>query len=162
MMKRYAEHPKRNQSGIVLVVTLLAIAMVSVLVTASVMTSSSEEKMAFNAHIAGQTFQAAESSLNEIVETDDAMFEAIDAGEGGSSSVQSFNMNINRLNSESFLLYQGKGIPVGYSLDSTISYKFQGDGRGYIDDNDTFGDADDEAATELVQGIYRISYVTEE
>lgn len=152
----------KSQQGIVLVVTMLAIVAVTVLVTATLLTSTAEEKMAFNAQTVNQTFQAADSALNEVIETDAPMFEAIDAGVGGNSGVRDFNLGINRLNSESIMVFQGKGVPVGTSLSSAITYKFEASGRGYVDDNNSFGDSDDEAATELIQGMYRISYVTED
>ncbi|MDX2421284.1 MAG: pilus assembly PilX N-terminal domain-containing protein [Amphritea sp.] len=159
---KYRQMYWKRQQGVVLVVTLLAIVAVTVLVTATLLTSTAEEKMAFNAQVTNQTFQAADSALNEVIETDDAMYEAIDAGVGGSSDVRRFDLGINRLNSESVMTYQGKGIPVGTSLSSAITYKFEVSGRGYVDDNDSYGDSDDEAATELLQGVYRISYVTED
>lgn len=151
---------KNHQEGIVLVTTLLVLAVVSLLVASMILTSGSEEKMAFNAQTRNQTFQAADSALSAIINDDNAMFDAID-DVNSLSSVETFDLGIPRLNSESFLEYQGKGIPVGASLSSAVTFKFEAEGRGYIDDNNTFDDADDEAKSRIFQGMYRISYVAE-
>ncbi|WP_432471146.1 pilus assembly PilX family protein [Amphritea sp. HPY] len=158
-MQRFRASPR--QQGIVLVTTLLMLAVVSLLVASMMTTSASEEQMAFNAQSKNQTFQVADSALNNIINDDGSMFEAIDNGEGGSSSLAAFSTNIPRLNSESVLEYRGKGVAVGASLNNSVTYQFEAQGRGYIDDNSTFNDADDEAKTLLLQGMYRISYVKE-
>lgn len=151
-----------RQQGIVLVSTMLMVAVLSVLVASMVITSGSEERMAFNAQSQNQSFQMADSALSSIVNSDTAMFEAIDAGSGGSSSLTEFSTGISRLNSEAVIEYRGKGTAVGTSLSKSVTYQFEAEGRGFIDDNGTFNDADDEAKTRLLQGMYRISYVSEE
>lgn len=150
-----------RQQGIVLVTTLLMLAVVSLLVASMMKSSAFEERMAFNAQSKNQTFQVADSALNNIIHDDGSMFEAIDNGEGGSSSLLSIATDIPRLNSESVIEYRGKGVAVGSSLNNSVTYQFEAQGRGYIDDNSTFDDADDEAKTLLLQGMYRISYVKE-
>ena len=158
---------RRKQQGVVLVATLMMVVVVSLLVSSMLMTSAAEERMAFNAQSQNQTFQVADSALNFVINDDASMFEAIDNGTGGSSSINQLNTNINnspalnRLRAESVIMYRGKGIAVGSSINNSVTYNFEAQGRGYIDDNNTFNDADDEAKTQLLQGMYRISYVKE-
>lgn len=152
---------RSSQKGIVLITTLLMVAVLSLLVASMLMDSGTQQQMSFNAQSKNQTFQAADSALSEVVNDDNAMFEAIDNGVGGLSTEVQPQTGISRLNSEGVLTYQGEGIPVGTSLNQATTYKFEAEGRGFIDDNGTFNDADDEAKTRLLQGVYRISYVKE-
>ena len=110
-----------------------------------------------------QTFQAAETSIIEMLDSgEDEMFVAIDSGVGGNSNVVSAAMNTARLNSESVMTYMGLNNAVGNSLDQTEAYVFEIEGRGYIDDNATFNDDDDEASTRLIRGVYRVVHVGSE
>ena len=128
-----------------------------------VTTSGAEVKMSLNSQMKNQTFQAAETSIIEMLDSgEDEMFVAIDSGVGGNSNVVSAAMNTARLNSESVMTYMGLNNAVGNSLDQTEAYVFEIEGRGYIDDNATFNDDDDEASTRLIRGVYRVVHVGSE
>ena len=89
---------------------------------------------------------------------DDRIYEARDASTATSSVQVINNINTTRLNGEAFSRYMGEGIPLGYSLGEAKTLKFEVEARGFVDDNGTYGDADDEARTELIQGLYRIIF----
>lgn len=152
-----------KQQGVVLVASLISLLVVSLVITLMVTTSGAEVKMSLNSQMKNQTFQAAETSIIEMLDSgDDEMFVAIDSGVGGNSNVVSSAMNTARLNSESVMTYMGLNNAVGNSLDQTEAYVFEIEGRGYIDDNATFNDDDDEASTRLIRGVYRVVHVGSE
>lgn len=152
-----------KQQGVVLVASLISLLVVSLVITLMVTTSGAEVKMSLNSQMKNQTFQAAETSIIEMLDSgEDEMFVAIDSGVGGNSNVVSAAMNTARLNSESVMTYMGLNNAVGNSLDQTEAYVFEIEGRGYIDDNATFNDDDDEASTRLIRGVYRVVHVGSE
>lgn len=148
---------RTSEKGIVLVASLLSLLVVSLVVTAMVSTSGSETQMAFNSQSQNQTFQAAESGVDFMLTNTDLIYDARDVSTG-LSSVQTINNTTPRLNGEAFSRYMGEGIPLGYSLGEAKTLKFEVEARGYVDDNSTYDDADDEARTELIQGLYRIIF----
>lgn len=153
----------KRQQGLVLVAALVSLLVVSLLVTLMVTTSGTEIQMSLNSQMKNQTFQAAETSIIEMLESDDnEMFLAIDGGIGGSSNVVSAAVSTARLRSESVMTYMGLNNALGNSLDQTKAYVFEIEGRGYFDDNATFNDEDDEASTRLVRGGYRVVHVGSE
>ncbi len=156
-------NPKRQQEGIVLVASLISLLVVSLVVTLMVSTSGIEVKMATNAQMKNQTFQAAETGIVEMLGLGDAeMFTAIASGVGGMTEVASVALDTARLRSESQMTYMRRANTVGNSLDASEAYVFEIEGRGYIDDNATYNDEDDEASTRLLRGVYRIVRTTSE
>lgn len=152
-----------KQQGIVLVASLISLLVVSLVVTLMVSTSGIEVKMATNAQMKNQTFQAAETGIVEMLGLgDDEMFDAIDGGIGGMTDVASVALDTARLRSESQMTYMRRANTVGNSLDASEAYVFEIEGRGYIDDNATYNDEDDEASTRLLRGVYRIVRTTSE
>lgn len=150
----------KRQQGIVLVASLISLLVVSLVVTLMVSTSGLEVKMSTNAQMKNQTFQAAETAIVEMLGLgDQEMFDAIDSGV---SDVASVAHNTARLRSESQMTYMRRANTVGNSLDASEAYVFEIEGRGYIDDNATYNDEDDEASTRLLRGVYRIVRTTSE
>jgi len=152
-----------KQQGIVLVASLISLLVVSLVVTLMVSTSGIEVKMSLNSQMKNQTFQAAETAIVEMLDSGDTeMFNALAGGIGGVSNVASVALDTARLRSESQMTYLRTANTVGNSLDASEAYVFEIEGRGYIDENATYNDEDDEASTRLLRGVYRIVRTTSE
>lgn len=157
---------RAQQRGIVLLVTLMVLLIVSLLVASAIKTAGLEETMALNAQIQNQTFQAAEGALSEVVRSEAAIVSAILAGGTTTASAASLSLGsetqLQRLKAESEIEYLGESICIGFSLDECRRYSVELVGRGFVDQDGTFGTRDDEGRTVLRQGYNRYSYVTEE
>ena len=97
-------HSKRNQSGAVLVVSLLILVVMTVIGVSSIGTSNLEERISKNFELGVITFQASESAINNVMkastETDpdydedtDYLLEASRAGLDDTSTVVSYDMD---------------------------------------------------------------------
>lgn len=167
---------RESQAGVVLPVALLVLLLVSIIVASTVQTSRFEESMALNVQIGNQTFQAAETALDDLLDDtgdlDDVIQGTTSAAlssvsldtdwEGDADKDESMGNQLQRLRAESDAVYVGQTICVGFSLDKCQNHKVEVIGRGYVDEDGVYGNDDDEARTVLVQGVDRYNYVTEE
>lgn len=154
------------QAGIILPVALIVLLLVSIIVASTVQTSRFEERMALNVQIGNQTFQAAETALDDLL-NDTSVLDAVILGDesaaessvtldtGGSTQLQ-------RLRAERDATYIGQTICIGFSLDKCKNHKVEMVGRAYVDEDGVYGNDDDEARTVLIQGLDRYNYVTED
>ena len=69
---------KKQQKGVVMVVSLILLLIVSLITMTTLTTAGLEEKMAINAQIVNQAFQAAETGLSDILQDRATRFAAVD------------------------------------------------------------------------------------
>jgi|GEM_PF-1691922 len=155
-----------KQAGIVLVTSLLALLVVSVVVSAMLMTTGSANSMAYNAQVHNQAFQSAESAVDFMLENDSLIYDSMDIASGASAAWNAVAFDNARVQSRGQALYLGEGLPLGASLDQTKTLKFEVLAEGYIADpvaaSTAFEAVDADAKTQITQGLYRIIYVDNE
>lgn len=148
-MKNLRASPQRQQ-GVVLIVCLLVIVIVTLIASAVSQTSGFEERMAANAQTYNRTFQAAETAVEYGVDQETLMFEATDASDGYSTTVN-VPLSTNGVSATAQTWFRGEGIAPGNSIGTASTFRYEVQAEGKMTDLN--------ASTLIRQGFYRVSFV---
>ncbi len=141
----------QQQQGIVLIAALLVVVIITIIASAMTRTSGYEEKMATNAQTYNRTFQAAESAVEEVINNETLMFEAIDANDDLSSTLQ-VPLGTSGVTASAQTEFIGEGLVPGNSIGSVSSFRYEVLATGEMTNYD--------ASTLIRQGFYRVSFVS--